>query len=147
MATVSVPRDRIVDGSLPAVCIVCVSDAPHRLYPGIGAPSLAWVLFSPLAGLITFWAYILFARSSSRGGLPFCDRHRRYWTRRAWFIVGSFAAIVGLMVVGVLLTAPAAPGQKEEPHWLFGIAGCWLVVFLPTFLVVHLAAARPTEGN
>jgi hypothetical protein len=147
MATVSVPRDQIADGSLPSVCIVCGADAPHRLFPGIGAPSLAWVLFSPLIGLITFWAYILFARSSSGGGLPFCDRHRGYWTRRARFIVVGFAAIVGLMVGGALLTPPAAPGQKEEPHWLFGVGGCWLLLFLPTFLVVHLAATRPTGGN
>ena len=147
MATVAVPRDQIADGSLPSICIVCGANAPHRLFPAVGAPSLAWVLFSPLIGLITFWACILFARSSRGGGLPFCDRHRKYWTRRAWFIVVSVAAIVGLMVVGALLTPHAAPGQKEEPHWLFGIAACWMLVFLPTFLVVHLGATRPTGGN
>ena len=45
MANVWVPRDQIADGSLPSVC---VADASHRLFPGVGAPSLAWVLFSPL---------------------------------------------------------------------------------------------------
>jgi hypothetical protein len=147
MATVSVPRDQIVDGSLPAICIVCGANAPHRLYPGIGAPSLAWVLFSPLIGLVTFWAYILFDRNSSSGGLPFCDRHRRYWSRRASFIVGGFAALIGLMVIGGLLTPAAAPGQKAEPHWLFGVGACWMLVFLPAFLVLHLSATRPTGGN
>ena len=148
MAKVSVPRDRIADGSLPSVCVVCGSEATHRLFPGVGAPSLAWLLFSPLIGLMTFWGYILFAGGFSRGGgLPFCDRHRGYWTRRAWFIVVGFAAVVGLMVAAAVLTPPAAPGRKDEPHWLFGVAGCWMLVFLPTFLVLHLAACRPTGGS
>ena len=147
MATVSVPRDQIADGSLPSVCIICGGDAPHRLFPAIGAPSLAWVLFSPLVGLMTFWAYILVARSSSGGGLPFCDRHCGYWTRRATLIVFGFAAIIGLMVIGALLTPTAGPGKKDDPHWVFGVGGCWLLVFLPTFLVVHLGATRPTGGN
>ncbi len=146
-ATASVPRDQIADGSLPSVCVVCGADAPHRRFPGVGAPLLAWVLFSPLIGLVTFWAYILFAGGSSGGGLPFCDRHRGYWPRRAWFIVVGFAAVVGLMVVAASLTPPAAPGKKDEPHWLFGVAGCWMLVFLPAFLVLHLSATRPTGGN
>lgn len=109
---------------------------------------MAWILFSPLIGLMTFWAYILFAGGQSGGsGLPFCDRHRGYWTRRAWFIVVGFAAVVGLMVAGAALTPAAAPGQKDEPHWLFGVAGCWMGVFLPAFLVLHLSATRPTGGN
>ena len=148
MAKVTIPRDRIADGSLPSVCVVCGSEATHRLFPGVGAPSLAWLLFSPLIGLMTFWGYILFAGGSSRrGGLPFCDRHRGYWTRRAWFIVVGFAAVVGLMVAAAVLTPPAAPGRKDEPHWLFGVAACWMLVFLPTFLVLHLAACRPTGGS
>ncbi len=149
MAKVSVPREQIADGSLPPVCIVCGADAPHRLFPNIGAPSLMWVLFSPLIGLITFWAYILFAagRSANETGLPFCDRHQGYWTRRAWFIVGGFVVVVGLMVAAAVLTPPVGPGQKDEPHWLFGVAGCWMVVFLPLFLIVHLSATRPTGGN
>jgi hypothetical protein len=149
MATVSVPRKQIANGSLPSVCVVCGADAPHRRFPGVGAPSLAWVLFSPLISLMTFWAYILFAsRSSGEGGLPFCDRHHGYWTRRAWFIVVGFAAVVGLMIVaGALEPPPPAPGREAKPYWLGGVAGCWLLVYLPTFLVLHLSATRPTGSN
>jgi hypothetical protein len=148
MATVSVPRDRIADGSLPSVCMVCGGAAPHRRFPGVGAPSLAWLLFSPLAGLFAFWFYVLCSSSSSRpGGFPFCDRHRGYWTRRAGFIVGGFAAVLLLCAAGVALTVPAAPGHSEEPHWMFGVGACWMLVFLPTFLIVHLSATRPTGGN
>ena len=149
MPTVSVSRNQIADGSLPSVCVICGSDAPHRRFPGVGAPSLAWVLFSPLIGLLMFWAYILFASGPSDGcGLPFCDRHRRYWTWRAWFIILGFAATIGLMVVAVALTPHAAPNRQEEPHWLFGlVAGCWMLVFLPAFLVLHLSATRPTGGD
>jgi hypothetical protein len=150
MPKVSVARDRIADGSLPSVCVVCGAEAAHRLFPGVSSPSLAWVLFSPLIGLLTFWGYILLGGGQSRerlAGLPFCDRHRSYWPRRAWFIIGGFVALIGLMVAAGVLTQLAAPGKRKEPHWLFGIAGCWMLVFLPTFLVVHLAAMRPTGGN
>ncbi len=148
MATVSVPRNRISDGSLPSVCVVCGEAASNRLFPKIGAPSLAWVLVSPLIGLVTFWIYILIASGSPReGGLPFCDHHRGYWTGRAWFIVVGFIALIGLMVAGGNLTPPTTPGQEAKPHWLFGVGCIWMLVFLPAFLVVHLAATRPTGGN
>jgi hypothetical protein len=149
MAKVSLPRDQVADGSLPSVCVVCGADAPHRRFPGVAAPSLAWVLFSPLIGLVTFWAYILLAGRSSGGGLPFCDRHRGYWTRRAWFIVVGFAALVGLLIASVALTPHAAPSQKTEPdpHWLFAVGAFWMLAYLPAFLVVHLSATRPTGGD
>ena len=147
MPTVSVPRDMIADGSLPSVCVVCGDDAPDRQFPGIGAPSVGWVLI-PLLGLITFWTYILFAGgSSSEGGLPFCHRHRGYWTWRAWFIVLGFAAIFGLMITASILTPATAPGQQVRPHWLYGVGGCWMLLFLPSFIVLHLMATRPTGGN
>jgi hypothetical protein len=111
---------------------------------------LAWVLFSPLIGLLTFWGYILLGRRVSKegsGGLPFCDRHRGYWPRRAWFIVIGFVALVGVMAGAAVLTPAAAPGKKEEPHWLFAVAACWMLAFLPAFIIVHLAAMRPTRST
>ena len=145
MAKVSVPRDRIADGSLPSVCVVCGADAPHRRFPGVGAPSLAWVLLSPLVGLLTFWVYVLFAsRSADRVGLPFCDRHRGYWTRRAAAIVFGFLAMVVLMVVGVALLPPERPGVVRTPNAVSGLAGCWILLYLPTFVVLQLTATRPT---
>ena len=150
MPTVSVSRAQIADGSLPSICVVCGSEASHRRFPGISSPSLAWVLFSPLIGLLTFWGYVLVRSVQSHNqasGLPFCDRHRNYWSRRAWFIVGGFLGLIGLGVVAALLTQPAAPNKKDEPHWLFGVLACWMLVFLPTFIIVHLIAMRPTGGS
>lgn len=145
MAKATVPRDEIADGSLPSVCIVCGADAPHRRFPGVGAPSLAWVMFSPLAGLMTFWVYVLFASRSKRaGGLPFCDRHRGYCTRRAAAIVFGFLAMVALMVVGVALLPPEQPGVMRTPNPVSSLAGCWVILYLPTFVVLQLTATRPT---
>jgi hypothetical protein len=148
MATVTVPRVQISSGALPSVCVVCGEAASHHLFPGVGEPSLAWVFVSPLLGLVSFWGYILIAAVSPReGGLPFCNHHRGYWTCRAWFIVGGFLALIALMVAAATLTPPSTPGQKAEPHWLFGAAGLWMLVFLPAFLVIHLSATRPTGGD
>lgn len=140
-------RDEVVDGSLPSVCLVCGARARRRRFPGVGAPSLGWVLW-PLFGLIGFWMYILFAaHSSRRGGLPFCRRHWGYWPRRAWFIVSGYVLLLGLIVVGEVLTPTPAPGHKEEINWLLAVAGLWMLLFLPAFLVLHLSATRPTGGN
>jgi hypothetical protein len=150
MPRVSVPRAEIEDGSLPPVCVVCGSDASTWQYSWISAPSLGWLLFSPLLGLIGFWANVL-ARGGQPGetpkGLPFCERHRNYWRRRAWFIVGGFVPVLATFVVAAVLPEPGGPGKKDEPHWVFGIFACWILVFLPAFLIVHLAAMRPTGGN
>jgi len=145
MATVSVPRARVADGSLPSVCVVCGADAPHRRFPNVGAPSLAWVLFSPLVGLLTFWVYILLtSRSLQEGGLPFCDRHRGYWTRRATVIVFGFLTMVVLMGVGMALLPPEQSGVRQPPNPVAAVAGCWVLLYLPTFLILQLTATRPT---
>ena len=97
---------------------------------------------------MTFWAYILFARRpTSGGGLPFCHRHRNYWSQRARFVVVGLIAIVALMVLGAVLTPSSPPGLDVQPHWVFGVGACWMLRFLPLFLIVHLSAMRPTGGN
>jgi quinol-cytochrome oxidoreductase complex cytochrome b subunit len=80
-------------------------------------------------------------RGKSPGGLPFCNRHQSYWTRRAWFIIGGWLFLIASMVAGILLTLMAKP--DPPPHWTFTVAVCWLFLFLPAFLVVHLASIRP----
>ncbi len=148
MASVQMPRKRINDGSLPQICIVCGENATHVGFPGVGAPSLAWLLVSPLIGLLGFWGYIAFGGGRNRhdqpAGFPFCDRHRKYWPRRARFIIGGFLVLVVLMGVGFALTPGAFGANKPEPHWLLGVAGAWMIIYLPTFMVVHLMAVRPT---
>ncbi len=121
------PRKRINDGSLPKICVVCGENATHVGFPGVGAPSLAWLLVSPLIGLLGFWGYIAFGggrNHDQRAGFPFCDRHRKYWPRRARFIIGGFLVLVVLMGVGFALTPGAFSAKKPEPHWLLGVAGC-----------------------
>jgi hypothetical protein len=142
MPKVSIPRQQIADGSLPSVCVICGEHARHRRFPKVRPPSSSWVLFSPIIGLLTFWVYILVTTrwSPSRpAGLTFCDRHRGYWPRRAWFIVGGFAVLIALIVAGMALGGP------KQVHWLFGVALGWMVLYLPAFILVHLSATRPVE--
>jgi hypothetical protein len=150
MARAEVPKARVADGTLPAVCVVCGAKAVERRFPGVSSPSLAWVVVSPLFGLLAFWVYVLVGGGQATDqprGFPFCERHRKDWTRRAWFIVGGFLALVFLMVIGFLLTPKPAPGHKAEPHWIFGVAGLWMLIYLPAFLIVHLRAVRPTSAT
>jgi hypothetical protein len=148
MPRITVWRARIADGSLPSVCIICGREAPHRRFPGLGAPSARAVLTSPLLGLLSFWGHILKSAQSggqSPGGLPFCNRHRSYWVWRAWFIVGGWIFLIASMAVGILLTKLANP--DPPPHWTFVVAICWLLFFLPAFLVVHLVSTRPIASD
>jgi hypothetical protein len=131
--------------------MLCGRPATSRKCPGISAPSIAWVLVSPLIGLIFFWMVILFdelrGRGDGKAGLPFCDAHKNYWFRRAVVIVGGFFTIVVLMVVGHWLSPATPPGAKqpEQVHWLFGVAGFVLLIYLPLFLILQLSALRPTK--
>ena len=86
MPSASVPRNRIADGSLPSICIVCGAKAVERRFPGISSPSLAWVLVSPLIGLLAFWGYILMGggqRQDRPAGFPVGQGGARV-TRRSW---------------------------------------------------------------
>jgi hypothetical protein len=97
---------------------------------------------------LAFWFYILKAARSDEtaaGGLPFCDRHRSYWTRRAWFIIGGWLFLAVSMTLGILLTSLLQP--NPPPHWTFIVAICWLLLFLPAFLVVHLLSTRPIASS
>src|SRR2546430_1474565 len=97
MARVGLPKNRVNDGSLPAVCVICGQEADHWLFPGVTAPSLGWAFVSAWIGLLAFWGYVFSGRLSardSRAGLPFCARHRNYWPRRARFIIGGFVFLV-----------------------------------------------------
>jgi hypothetical protein len=58
----------------------------------------------------------------------------------------GFVLIVVGFTAAVIVGSPANPQAENEVHWLFGVAGCWMVLFLPAFLIVHLRAVRPA-GN
>ncbi|HMF11159.1 MAG TPA: hypothetical protein VKE94_02605 [Gemmataceae bacterium] len=103
---------------------------------------------SPLLALLSFWWRILKSSRCSEespGGIPFCNRHRSYWVRRAWFIVGGWVFLLASMAAGILITSVAKP--DPSPHWTFIVAICWLLFFLPAFMVVQLASTRPIASD
>jgi len=74
---VSIPRQRIAEGSLPPICLICGNAAPHRCFAKIGAPSLAWIFVAPLIGLLAFWISVL-----TKDPPHWRQRHRRHLHRR-----------------------------------------------------------------
>jgi hypothetical protein len=143
MPKVTLPRAQIADGSLPPVCFICRRDAVSHRFAGLATLSVSGQAGPPLFKLLSFWARILKSSRSdteSASGIPFCNRHRGYWVRRAWFIIGGWVFLVASMAVSIILTVGMKP--EEQPHWTFIIAICWLLFFLPAFLVVHLASTR-----
>ena len=150
MPTVVISRRRIADGSLPSVCLVCGSPAEHRLFAGVNSPSLAWLLFSPLLGLLAFWAYVMVPGHQSepaKSGLPFCEQHGRYWPRRGCFIALGFVGLIAVCMAASTVSPDQTQNKEQQFHWLYGVAGFWMLLFFPAFLFVHLRAMRPTSSN
>lgn len=148
MPRVSLLYEQIADGSLPSACLICGRDASHWRFPELAEHSVRGLPGSPLLALLSFWWRILKSSRSgeeSPGGLPFCNRHRGYWVRRAWFIIGGWVFLLTSMALGILITSVAKP--NPSPHWTFIVAICWLLLFLPAFIVVQLASTRPIASD
>jgi len=145
---VTLQREQIADGSLPSLCLICGREASHLRFGELAEVSVRGLPGSPIVALLSFWWRILKSArtdAESEGGLPFCGRHRSYWVRRAWFIIGGWIFLVASMTAGILITSVAKP--DPSPHWTFIVAICWLLIFLPAFLVVQLASTRPIASD
>jgi len=101
-------------------------------------------------GMLLFWGFILwkkYARVDAHGkeiGLPFCDRHREYWPRRAWFVVGGFLVLVALMALTYATdSSSGGPGRHHHGENIFTmLAGFWFLTYLLGFVIVHMGSMR-----
>jgi hypothetical protein len=145
---VTVARSRVANGLLPAVCAVCGTDAPHRRFPGVASRRWLWILSAPLFGRLAFWNYLLFAAlSSRRGGVPFCDRHRGYWSERGRVVAAGLVATVGLIVLTAVVAPPLPRLRNGLPHWLYGVIGCWALTAPAAYQIMNARAMRLVGGN
>ena len=146
MPKVDVRLEQIKCGTLPLVCVVCGAPASGRYFPSVGKWYSPWELVgqSPV-----FWQYTLLngGRRGSPGGLPFCDRHRRYWPRRAWVMFGGVAVFLGLFLTGQALAARGFAETENGRHWLTRVGGLALLIHVPSCLVTHFGAMRPTRNS
>ncbi len=152
MATISIKCRHISNGTLPQSCVRCGDPAVTKRFPWVSDPSAAsWYLSRKMKvfALLFFWAFILwqqYVRPEVRNGntgLPFCDRHRNYWLRRAWFVVDGFVALVLLFVLA-LATDPSLSdsGHRQVPNLLTMIAVFWMLIYPLGFLIVHMSSMR-----
>src|SRR5262249_42076453 len=148
MSTVAVSVDQIRNGSVPPVCLICGERAEHKYFPDIvhvRPPGTSNWPHLPLFSLLGFW-FLIFRKSlveqDHPNVLPFCDRHRAYWPRRARFIIGGFLVLPALFAVqAAILSDTSGPGITGIVMVL------WFFLFLPAFLIVHLASVRPIENS
>jgi hypothetical protein len=148
MSKVAVPIDQISNGSVPPVCLICGEHADHKYFPDIvnvRPPGTSNWPHLPLFSLLGFW-FLIFRKSlveqPHQTGLPFCPRHRGYWPRRARFIIGGF------LVLPVVIAFQAAVSSDSSGPGITGIVMVlWFFLFLPAFLIVHLASVRPIDNS
>jgi len=152
MAMVSVSRDRLANGLVPRVCVVCGEPAAQCRFGSVAGRAFCRVVSIPLIGPLIFWGYILFVGIRSRfaprrGGLPFCDRHLGYWPRRAFYLLLGFIATLTLIGIAIAVAPPLPQTRNDKPHWLFWVIGLWVLGYLVVFRVIHTRAIRPIGGN
>lgn len=145
MPKVTLSRSQMLGGRLPPVCIVCGEAARHLRYPHVQAPGFAFDGATAFLSYFWFWISILLASRASNvsaAGLPFCDEHEHYWSRRGWLILGCPALIAAAMIAGasgVLKGPMSLPGPDLG---FFGVVAALLVM-----LYLMLASVRPTGGD
>src|SRR5437867_403093 len=135
MATVAIKFRDIAQGTLPPVCVCCGRPAVAKRFSWLSDPKAASKCVSSRKGLLWFWAFVLwkqYVRAEPPGkeaGLPFCDRHREYWPRRAWLIVGGFLV---LMVLIALMCATDSGSfgsdRRHVPNLFSTLAGAWFLI-------------------
>jgi hypothetical protein len=130
--------------------VVCGDAARLRGYADVGAPSTGWV-FAPAIGLVAFWGFVLFQGRPSveaDAGIPFCEQHRDYWWRRAWPVLLGFLLLMVLMGIAMAVDPGALEHDaNHKPHWMFGVAGCWMVLYLPLLISIQLSSMRPIANR
>jgi hypothetical protein len=145
MPKVTVSRARMMDGTLPPVCIVCGDAGRHLLYPRTKAPGFAFDAVTALLSYLWFWITILAeSRESSQpaSGLPFCDQHEHYWRRRGWIIVGGpVITIATVILYASRVKAGVVP--YTETDWTFFVIVGWILALL----YLMLGSVRPTGGD
>src|SRR6185369_9451772 len=148
MAKVAIPIDQIRNGKAPVVCIVCGEHSTHFHFSEVvraQPPTAAQWPLSPLLSLLGFWWMIFrasFGEPAHKAGIPFCERHRGYWSWRARFIIGGFLGFLTFFGLAI-----AFPNQTQASPLAGMILALWFFIFLPTFLVLHLSSIRPIERN
>jgi hypothetical protein len=129
MPTVYVPKDQIVRGTLPDVCLICGNTAVVRRFPKLGTISAQWMLESPIHLMISFWFSVIYPdqpREQRLAGMPFCERHQSYWSRRGWSLTLGLLLSLGVFFTGAALTPEAQKGpgrvkMEREMHWMSNV--------------------------
>jgi hypothetical protein len=151
MATVPIKCVDITDGTLPPVCVRCGRPSATKGFSWVSDPKAAsWYLSRRMKvwGMLIFWAFILWKKRIRPGahereaGLPFCDRHREYWPRRAWFVVGGFLVLVILFVLMYATDSGTGSGRNHKENIFTMLAGFWFLTYLLGFVIVHMGSMR-----
>ncbi|HUU68607.1 MAG TPA: hypothetical protein VM186_03735 [Planctomycetota bacterium] len=116
------------------------------MYGKLAAPSWQAALLSPLISLLGGWVHIAWQSRATaadvHAGLPFCEKHAPYWARRSFIIVGGWLLAAALVLLCVAFSFLPAMGDV-----IMGVTALYVVLFLPTFILIHLTSMRPTYSD
>lgn len=144
MATMLLQWDEVGDGSLPQLCARC-GKVTRRYQQKTFAWHPPWLLlFLLFCGIVPGLILILIVQKRMTTHLPLCRRHRNHFIWRAWFLGGTFLAVLACFASGVVLLNQTPP-RAEEANGLLAAGVLGFLIWMVAAAAVALTAIRVTH--
>jgi hypothetical protein len=144
MATMLFKRDEVGDGSLPPVCARCGTGTRwYRQKTFTWHPP--WLLLVLLfCGIVPGLILILIIQKRTTTHLPLCRHHRTHFAWRAWFLGGTFLAVLACFAAGVVLLNQTPP-HAEAANGLLAAGVLGFLAWMVAAAAVALTVIRVTH--
>jgi hypothetical protein len=145
VATVKLLARECKRGLLPDVCAKCGQPAVERNYRRFSWHP-EWLIVLILVGLLIYIIVALILTKKMAVDLPFCEKHRGYFRKRALMHWGAFFAWLALLIGGIVLLVNQdqnAPIIETGPVVLI-LSVTFLIMLIGVAISGHMAI-RPAE--
>jgi hypothetical protein len=154
MASIQLSRREAEEGDLPDVCMCCGEPATERKRRRFVSHPL-WVYLLLPMGYLPYVLVAAILTEHIRCYTLFCPRHKNHWSVRNLIVWGAFAAILALILGGLVLVSSLSGSVSQSTETLlFGslCAGsfllmlCWFIS-IPLSQVTAIHPADATERH